>query len=719
MREPLVDGQGNFGSLDGDAPAAMRYTEVRMSRLAGYFLADIDKDTVAFRPNYDNSLSEPEVLPTKVPNLLVNGSSGIAVGMATNIPPHNLGETVRAALHLLDHPEASVEDLMVHLPGPDFPTGALLYGREGLREAYRTGRGSVRMRGRVEVERRKGDLESIVIREIPYGVNKASLVERIAALVGERKIEGVADLRDESDRNGIRIVLDLKRGAVAEVLINQLFKFTPLDTTCTITMLAVVGNRPRVLSLKEVLELFLAHRREVILRRSRFDLAKAKARAHILEGLHIALDHIDAVVALIRASSTPAEAKTRLMDRFGLSDPQAQAILDMRLQRLTNLEREALVQEYAELLQRIEYLHSVIDNPDVLRSVIREELTELRDAFPSPRRSQFLEHEPGSIDVEDIIPDEPVIITISQNGYIKRTSLEAYRQQRRGGTGVTGVQVSEEDFITTLITATTHQWINFFSNRGRMYQLKVHQIPEASRTSRGRHLANLLALDDGEQVAAAMAYREVEEGTFYMFITRQGTVKRTATELYRNVRSQGLIALSMRPEDELVGVVEVAEDDELILVTRNGYGIRFPVAEVRAMGRSATGVRGISLRPGDSVVAGVVVPKEDRQELLTVSSGGYGKRTALSQFRAQSRGGMGVITMRITPRTGAVVGAAMADPADALILLTSAGKIIRIGTEEISVLGRATQGVRLVRLEDGHTVVAFDHVPLESSSSTP
>ncbi|BDV00509.1 DNA gyrase subunit A [Thermodesulfomicrobium sp. WS] len=716
MREPLVDGQGNFGSLDGDAPAAMRYTEVRMAKLTSHFLADIDKDTVAFRPNYDNTLTEPEVLPTKVPNLLINGSSGIAVGMATNIPPHNLGETIAATIHLLDNPEASIEELMVHLPGPDFPTGALLYGREGLREAYRTGRGSVRMRGRVEVERRKGDLEAIVIREIPYGINKANLVERIAALVGERKIEGVADLRDESDRNGIRIVLDLKRGTVAEVLINQLYKFTPLDTAFNINMLAVVGGRPKLLTLKDALAQFLAHRREVVLRRSRFDLEKAQARAHILEGLRIALDFIDEVVALIRASASPAEAKTRLMERFGLSDAQAQAILDMRLQRLTNLEREALVREYTEVLQRIEYLQSVINNPEVLRSVIREELAELRDTFATPRRSQFLEHEPGSIDVEDIIPDEPVVITISQNGYIKRTSLEVYRQQRRGGTGVTGVQVAEEDFITTLITATTHQWINFFSNRGKMYQLKVHQLPEASRTSRGKHLANLLSLDDGEQIAAAMACREMEEGKFYFFYTRQGTVKRTATELYRNVRSQGLIALSMRPEDELVGVLEVAEDDEMILVSQNGYSIRFPVAEVRAMGRAATGVRGMQLRSGDGVVAGVVVPREGTQELLTVSAGGYGKRTPLAQFRAQSRGGMGIINMRITPRTGPVVGACLADPSDAIVLLTSAGKIIRISAEDISVLGRATQGVRLVRLEEGHVVVAFDLAPAESSA---
>ena len=456
MRDPLVDGQGNFGSIDGDSAAAMRYTEVRMSKLAGSFLADIEKDTVEFRPNYDNSLQEPSVLPTKVPNLLVNGSSGIAVGMATNIPPHNLGEVVDGTLRLLDDPQMSIDELMQYIKAPDFPTGALIYGKAGIREAYRTGRGSVRIRSRIEIEKRKGDLESIVVKEIPYALNKSTLVEKIAMLVNERKIEGISDLRDESDMKGIRIVMDLKKGVFSDVIVNQLFKFTSLETSFGINMMAVVNNRPQLLNLKQVLEYFLDYRREVVIRRSRFDLRKAQHRAHILEGLRIALDFIDEVVALIRASKTPQEAKERLRERFGLSEIQAQAILDMRLQRLTNLEREKLLEEYAELLKQIEYLTSVIENREVLKSVIRQELQDLRDNFATPRKSEIMAHDPDSIDIEDIIPDEPVVITLSRNGYLKRTSLDNYRQQRRGGTGITGVQVAEEDFITFILTTSNH-----------------------------------------------------------------------------------------------------------------------------------------------------------------------------------------------------------------------------------------------------------------------
>ena len=517
MRDPLVDGQGNFGSIDGDSAAAMRYTEVRMSKLAGSFLADIEKDTVEFRPNYDNSLQEPAVLPTKVPNLLVNGSSGIAVGMATNIPPHNLGEVVDGTLRLLDEPQMSIEDLMQYIKAPDFPTGALIYGKAGIREAYRTGRGSVRIRSRIEIEKRKGDLESIVVKEIPYALNKSTLVEKIAMLVNERKIEGISDLRDESDMKGIRIVMDLKKGVFSDVIVNQLFKFTSLETSFGINMMAVVNNRPQLLNLKQVLEYFLDYRREVVIRRSRFDLRKAQHRAHILEGLRIALDFIDEVVALIRASKTPQEAKERLRERFGLSEIQAQAILDMRLQRLTNLEREKLLEEYAELLKQIEYLTSVIENQEVLKSVIRQELQDLRDNFVTPRKSEILAHDPDSIDIEDIIPDEPVVITLSRNGYLKRTSLDNYRQQRRGGTGITGVQVAEEDFITFILTTSNHQYMNLFSNKGKMYQVKVHQIPEGGRTARGKHVANLLPLDSNEYIAAAMTCRDLDQEKFYFF----------------------------------------------------------------------------------------------------------------------------------------------------------------------------------------------------------
>ena len=627
MRDPLVDGQGNFGSIDGDAAAAMRYTEVRMSRLAGSFLADIEKETVDFRPNYDNSLQEPAVLPSRVPNLLVNGSSGIAVGMATNIPPHNLGEVVDATLRLLDDPFVSIDELMTSIKAPDFPTGALLYGREGIREAYHTGRGSVRIRSRIEVEKRKGDLESIVVREIPYALNKSTLVEKIALLVNERKLEGITDLRDESDRKGIRIVMDLKKGVFADVIINQLFKYTSLETSFGINMMAVVNNRPQLLNLKQVLEHFLEYRREVIIRRSRFDLKKAQHKAHILEGLRIALDFIDEVVNLIRASKTPQEAKERLCERFSLSEVQAQAILDMRLQRLTNLEREKLLEEYAELLKQIEYLTSVIENPEELKSVVRQELTELRDTFATPRKSEIMAHDPGSIDVEDIIPDEPVVVTLSRNGYLKRTGLDNYRQQRRGGMGITGVQVADEDFITSILTTSNHQYMNLFTNKGRMYQIKVHQIPEGSRTARGKHVANLLPLDSNEYIAAAMTSRDFDREKFYFFFTRQGVVKRSSVDLYRNIRTAGLIALSMREDDELIGVCEVEGEDEMVLVTEDGYSIRFACADVRPMGRQATGVKGIALRKGDKVVAGVVIARDSRQELLTVAENGYGKRT--------------------------------------------------------------------------------------------
>lgn len=717
MRDPLVDGQGNFGSIDGDAAAAMRYTEVRMSRLAGSFLADIEKETVDFRPNYDNSLQEPTVLPSKVPNLLVNGSAGIAVGMATNIPPHNLGEVVEGTLRLLDDPHISIDQLMESIKAPDFPTGALLYGKDGIREAYHTGRGSVRIRSRIEVEKRKGDLESIVVREIPYALNKSTLVERIAMLVNERKLEGITDLRDESDRNGIRIVMDLKRGVFSDIIINQLFKYTSLETSFGINMMAVVNNRPQLLNLKQVLEHFLDYRREVIVRRSRFDLRKAQHRAHILEGLRIALDFIDEVVNLIRASKTPQEARERLRERFSLSEIQAQAILDMRLQRLTNLEREKLLEEYADLLKQIEYLTSVIENPEVLKSVVRQELTELRDTFATPRKSEIMAYDPGSIDVEDIIPDEPVVITLSRNGYLKRTSLDNYRQQRRGGMGITGVQVADEDFITSILTTSNHQYMNLFTNKGRMYQIKVHQIPEGSRTARGKHVANLLPLDSNEYIATAMTSRDLDHENFYFFYTRQGVVKRSSVELYRNIRTAGLIVLGLREDDELIGVCEVGADDEMVLVTEDGYSIRFACTDVRAMGRQAMGVKGIALRKGDRVVAGVVIAKDSPQELLTVAENGYGKRTQVEHFRAQSRGGKGIINMRITPKTGKVVGAMMVLPTEELILLTSGSKIIRIGISSISLVGRAAQGVRLVRMEDDQTVVCFDHVPAENGDS--
>ena len=710
MRDLLVDGQGNFGSIDGDSAAAMRYTEVRMSRLAGEFLSDIDKDTVEFRANYDNTMEEPAVLPTKVPNLLLNGTSGIAVGMATNIPPHNLGELCAALLHLLDDQDCTVYDLMEHVKGPDFPTGGFVFSGKGLEDAYTTGRGSVKVRGKVEIETRKKGGESIVIREIPYALNKSSLVEKIAFLVNERKIEGVSDLRDESDRKGIRIVLDLKRGTIPDIVVNALYKFTPLETSFAYNMIAVVGNRPQMLTLKSALSYFLEHRREVVIRRTRFDLKKSEARAHILEGLRIALDNIDEVVALIRASKTPQEAKERLIARFEFSDIQAQAILDMRLQRLTNLEHEKLLEEFHELLKKIEYFKSILENEDVLRGVIRDEITDLQTTFATPRRTVIEVDALTGIDIEDLIPDEDVVITLSRRGYIKRTTLDNYQQQRRGGKGIAGLHMSDDDFIQDFLTTSNHQYLLLFTNRGRMHQLKVHQVPEGSRTAKGVHIANLLPLDKDEWVTTALTLREFSQERFFMFVTKRGMVKRSEASLYAKCRKSGLIAVGLREDDELIMVKEVNDKSQVVLTTESGLAIRFNCNEVRPMGRGTSGVKGVALRGTDCVVACVIVEEGVDTSIMTVSRNGYGKRTKLELYRIQSRGGKGIINFKATSKTGPVIGAMTVTDNDALILLTSTNKIIRIGIDEVRSVGRATQGVRLVSMEEGGSVVGFDRI---------
>ncbi len=710
MRDPLVDGQGNFGSIDGDAPAAMRYTESRMSRLSGEFLGDIDKETVDFRPNYDNTIQEPSVLPTKVPNLLLNGTSGIAVGMATNIPPHNLGELCDGLLHLLDNPDSPVEALMGFIKGPDFPTGGFVYAGEGLRSAYTTGRGSVKVRGKIEVEERKKGQEAIVITEIPFALNKSTLVEKIASLVHEKRLDGVSDLRDESDRRGIRIVLDLKKGAIPEIVTNTLYKYTALETSFGFNMMAVVGNRPQLLNLKQILAHFLDHRVEVILRRTRYDLRKSEARAHILEGLRIALDNIDEVVALIRATRTPQDAKAALSERFGLSDAQCQAILDMRLQRLTNLEHEKLLEEYRELLKLIEYLKSILERDEVLKTVIRDELADLKKTYATARRTEVVEEMPGGIAMEDLIPDSEVVITLSKRGYVKRTDLDHYAAQRRGGKGIYGVQTADGDFVQSFCTTSNHQYLLLFTNQGRIYRMKVHQIPEGSRTARGVHIANLLPLEKDEVVNAILNVREFAADRHFLFITKRGVVKRTEQEAYKNVRSTGIKAVILREGDELIMVREVGIDNEVILTTQLGFAIRFKVGDVRPMGRTAAGVKGIALRSDDIVVAGEVVSGEMRRELLTVSQFGYGKRTPVDQYRLQSRGGKGVITMKTTPKTGPVLGAVSVGDNDEMILLTSGNKVIRLSVEEIRKVGRATMGVRLVSMDEGDQVVGFDLV---------
>ena len=708
MRDPLEDGQGNFGSIDGDSPAAMRYTEVRMSRLASEFLGDIDKKTVDFRPNYDGSEQEPAVLPTKVPNLLLNGSSGIAVGMATNIPPHNLGELCDALLRIIDEPECTVDDLMELVHGPDFPTSGFVYAGQGLTDAYRTGRGIIKMRGRVEVEERKKGQQAVVIREIPYALNKSNLVEKIAALVNDRRIEGVSDLRDESDRRGIRIVLDLKRGTIPDLVINALYKFTPLETSYGINMLAVVDNKPQLLNLKSALTCFLEHRREVVIRRTRFDLDKAEARAHIVEGLLKALDVIDEIVALIKASATPAEAKSGLMERFGFSDIQAQSILDMRLQRLTGLERDKLLDEFHELQKLIAYLKSILEDVRVLRDVLRQETREIKENYATPRKTEILQAALTGIDIEDLIPDEDVVITLSRRGYIKRTTLATYQQQRRGGKGIAGLDASDDDFVQDFITTTNHQYLLLFTNKGRMHQVKVHQVPEGSRTAKGMHIANLLPLEQDEWVANVISVREFAEDRYFLFATKRGMVKRSSVSLYARCRKSGLIALGLREDDELIAVREISDNEHVVMVTANGMAIRFSLTDVRPMGRSAAGVKGIGLRRGDTVVSCLPLAADDLStEILAVSSLGYGKRTRVDLYRVQSRGGIGLINFKVSPKTGPVIGGMPVKDGDSLILLTTTNKIIRLGVDEVRSVGRATMGVRLVRLDDGASVAGF------------
>jgi DNA gyrase subunit A len=718
MRDPLVDGQGNFGSIDGDAAAAMRYTEVRMARLTSEFLADIEKETVDFMPNYDNSMQEPSVLPTKVPNLLLNGSTGIAVGMATNIPPHNLGELCDALLVIIDDPNCGLDEVIACVHGPDFPTYGAIFGGQGLLDAYRTGRGSIKMRGRVEVEQQKKGQELVVIREIPFALNKSTLVEKIAQLINEKKIDGVSDLRDESDRKGIRIVLELKRGSIPDIVINSLYKFTPLETSFGINMLVVAGNRPALLNIKQMLEHFLDHRKEVIIRRSRFDLRKSEERAHILEGLRIALDNIDEVVRIIRASKTPIEARERLMERFELSERQSQAILDMRLQRLTNLEREKLLEEYAGLLKFIEYLRSILENDEILRGVIRDEVTELKDKYATPRRTEILDSLEG-IDIEDLIPDENVVITLSRRGYIKRTPLDSYQQQRRGGKGIAGVHTSAEDFIQSFCTTTNHQHLLLFTNLGKMHQLKVHQIPEGSRTAKGMHIANLLPMDKEEFVATALTIREFTADRYFLFVTRKGMVKRTAIDLYKNVRVSGIRAVNLNEGDELLDVKEVPSTAEILLATELGLSIRFNVSDVRPMGRNASGVKGIALGGRDRVSSGVVFGDLDRSQVLTVSANGFGKRSDVDLYRMQTRGGKGVINMKVTHKTGHVIGATSVCETDDILLLTSANKIIRTPVSSVRNVGRAAQGVTLVDMETGVQVVGFDVVEGSLSDASP
>ncbi|MFO7728693.1 MAG: DNA gyrase subunit A, partial [Desulfonatronovibrio sp.] len=634
--------------------------------------------------------------------------------MATNIPPHNLGEIVDGLLHLLDNPRVTVKELMAFIKGPDLPTGAYIFNMKGVRQAYETGRGSFKIRSKVDVESKNKYQETVIISQIPFALNKSNLVEKIAGLVNEKKIEGISDLRDESDRNGIRIVIDLKKGSIAEVIINKLYKLTALETSFGINMMAVVNNRPKLLNIKSILEHFLEHRKEIIIRRSRFELEKAEHRAHILEGLQIALDNIDEVVRLIRSSSTPAEAKEKLIKAFSLSDIQSQAILDMRLQRLTNLEREKLLEEYREILKKIEYLKSILENIQVLKGVIKEELEYLKKTYATPRKTEILDTDPDSIDIMDMIPDSEVVLTLSRKGYIKRTLLEYYHMQKRGGKGIAGANVSEKDFITTLITTSNHQDVYLFSNKGKGYKIKAYEIPEGSRTARGVHIHNLLPLKSDEYIATALSDPKLHQNEYFLFVSKKGIVKRTAIEQYKNMRSLGMIAVSLREEDELVGVRVVNPGSRIILSTMNGLAIQFACNEIRAMGRGAAGVKGISLRKNDEVVSVVIANGHQRTDLFTISENGFGKKTNLEMYRIQSRGGKGLINMKVTPKTGRVVGSMLVSDHDELIFFTSTNKIIRISAADMRQVGRSTQGVKMVNLEGDQKVICFDMIIQEN-----
>lgn len=703
LRYPLVDGQGNFGSIDGDAAAAMRYTEVRMTRLAQELLQDLDKETVDFLPNYDGSLDEPLVLPARVPNLLINGSSGIAVGMATNIPPHNLEEVCAALLATIRNPEISLEELMEIMPGPDFPTGAFIYGAAGIAEAYRTGKGIIRLRAQTAIERR-GGRESLIISELPYQVNKARLIERIAELVKDKKIEGIADIRDESDREGLRVVIQLKKDEIPQTILNQLFLHTQMQVTYGINLVAIVHNRPEVLTLKALLGEFLKHRREVILRRTRYELRQAEERAHILAGLKIALEHLDQVISLIRAAANPGAAREQLIVTLELTETQAQAILDMRLQRLTGLERQKIIEEYDQVLAAIARYREILADERLVYQLIEEELTAIQERYGDPRRTQIISEAPD-LTLEDLIADEDMVITVSHLGYIKRNPLTLYRSQRRGGKGRTGMAPRVDDFVSQLYVASTHSYFLVFSNLGRVYWLKVHEIPVGSPSSRGKAIVNLLNFGPQEKLTTILPIREFEPDHYLIMASKQGLVKKTGLMNFSRPRPGGLIAISLDPEDELVSVAPTDGTREIFLGTRLGKIIRFHEKEVREMGRTARGVKGMRVAADDAVIRMEILG--DGGDILTVTENGFGKRTRSDQYRAQKRGGVGLLALRITERNGPVVGILQVTEEDEVMLITDRGKIIRLAAKDISEIGRVTQGVKLINTEAEERVVSL------------
>ena len=713
LRYPLIDGHGNFGSIDGDSAAAMRYTEARMSKIAETMLTDIEKNTVDFMPNYDDRLQEPTVLPAKIPTLLINGSSGIAVGMATNIPPHNLTEVINGIVKIIDSDNVTDEELMAIIKGPDFPTGGLILGREGIKEAYTTGKGKITMRAEAEIEEMSGNKQRIIVSSLPYQVNKAKLIENIANLVKEKRIEGISEVRDESDREEkVRVVVELKRDVNAQVILNQLYKFTQMQETFGAIVLALVDGEPKILTLRQCLDYYIDHRKTVILRRTQFDLDKALARAHILEGLKIALDNIDEVIEIIRNSYD--DAKERLMERFGLSDIQAQAILDMRLKTLSGLQREKIEEEYNELMKLIEHLRAILASDRLVYDIIKEELLEIKDKYGDERKTKIVAAE-GEFDVEDLIKEEQCVVALTHFGYIKRMPIDTYKSQKRGGKGITGIATREEDFVKQIFTASTHDTILFFSNKGKVYRLRGYEIPEAGRTAKGTAIVNLLMLDGGEKISAVIPIANFADGKYLLMATRNGIIKKTALNEYMSVRKTGLIGITLKDEDELIDVRLTDGEDNVVLVTNKGMCITFDEKDVRPMGRVSQGVIGIRVAEDDYVIGMESIIQGSKATLLAITENGFGKRTELDEYRVQTRGGKGVITYKVTPKTGNLVGIRIATDDEDVMLITDTGTIIRLKVADISVLGRSTQGVTLMRTNEGK-VVSIETIPMDEKA---
>ncbi len=713
MRYPLVDGQGNFGSIDGDSAAAMRYTEIRMKKLSEEMMADLDKETVDWQPNYDDSLVEPKVLPTKIPNLLINGSAGIAVGMATNIPPHNLTEIMNGLIHLIDHREATVDDLMKIIPGPDFPTAGSIHGIEGIRSAYHTGKGVLQIRAKIDVENnKKKDRESIVITELPYQVNKAKLIERIAELVNEKELTGISDIRDESSREGIRVVIDLKKGEIAQVIINKLYKATPLQSSFGIIFLSIVNGSPRILNLKEQLAYFIDHRREIVIRRTVYELKKAKERAHILLGLKIAVENIDAIVDMIKKSEGPVQAKSSLIQNYSLSEIQAQAILDMRLQRLTGLERDKIIKDYNEIMKEISRLEEILNSESLITSIIRQEFVEVLENFGDKRRTEIVA-KADEINMEDLVKSEDVIVTITHKGYVKRMAMDTYKTQKRGGTGVKGADSQDDDFYTSIFTANTHSTLFIFTTKGQVFSLKVYNIPEGIRTNKGRNIVNLIQIPPGESVKEIICLPDNVENKFLMIATARGIVKKSELEEYKNIRQSGLTAIKIVDGDELLSVKITDGTKDVLLCSSSGKIIRFAETDCRPLGRVSQGVKGIELNDDEKIIGMEII--DDSVEILSVTANGYGKRTSVSEYRKQTRGGKGILAMKLTDKNGDIIDIKPVGGKEDLMIITDKGQVIRTSISGISLMGRTTQGVRLIKLKENELVVAVSNVAEEEN----